>query len=165
MQPQSRSPGKGARLFGHPVHPMLTDFPIALWSTSLLGDILGVWLGQTMYEQFAVWSIALGLIIVVPTIVTGLIDFAAIPEGHPALNGATWHMWIMLSAASTFGCSLIARIGQFSSSTVARDIAIGLSVLGLCLLLIGGWFGGDLVFRHGVGSRGSDGVEPQWHGK
>jgi len=152
MPQENSSAGKGARLFGHPVHPILTDFPIALWSTSLLGDIMGLWRGHTVYSQFAFWAIGLGLVIAVPAIVTGLIDYAAIPQGHPALRGAMWHMWIMLSAATAYACSLIARIGQSSSSGLSIAIAIGLSVLGLCLLLIGGWFGGEMVFRYGVGS-------------
>jgi uncharacterized membrane protein len=154
MPQENSSGGKGARLFGHPVHPILTDFPIALWSTSLLGDLMGVWQGQAVYRQFAFWAIALGLVIAVPAIVTGLIDYAAMPQGHPALKAATSHMWIMLSAATAYACSLIARIGQSSSSGLSIAIAIGLSVLGLCLLLIGGWFGGEMVFRYGVGSHG-----------
>lgn len=139
-------------MLGHPVHPILTDFPIALWSTSLLGDLMGLWQGHTVYRQFAFWAIAVGLIIAVPTIVTGLIDYAAIPQRHPALKAATWHMWIMLSAATAYTCSLIARIGHSLSSGLSIAIAIGLSVLGLCLLVIGGWFGGEMVFRHGLGS-------------
>lgn len=145
----SSAPG-GFRLLGHPVHPLLTDFPIALWSASLLADLVGLWRGREIYGQFAFWAIALGLIIAAPTIVTGLIDYAAIAQQHPALESATWHMWIMLSAATAYACSFIARLGHSPSI----GLAVGLSVLGLLLLLLGGWFGGELVFRHGVGSRG-----------
>jgi len=90
-----------------------------------------------------------------------LLDFAAKPQRHPALMAATWHMWIMLNAASAFACSLIVRLGQFSSSGVARIFAIELSALGLGLSLIGGWFGSEMVFGHGVGCRGADGDESQ----
>ncbi len=134
---------------GHPVHPLLTDFPIALWSTSLLADLVGFWRSREIYGQFAFWAIALGLVIAGPTIVTGLIDYAAIPQQHPALKNATWHMWIMLSAATAYACSLIARLGH----SLSIGLAVGISVLGLLLLLLGGWFGGELVFRHGIGSR------------
>ena len=148
---------KGARLLGHPVHPILTDFPIALWSTSLLGDVAAAWRGQMAYRQFAFWLLALGLIIAVAAIVVGLIDYAAIPQGHPAIKGATWHMWIMLTAATVYGCSLIAHAGRFASSRFAMWVGIGLSAVGLVLLTIGGWFGGEMVFRHGIGSRGESG--------
>jgi len=159
MRQESSPAGRGARLLGHPVHPIMTDFPIALWSTSLLADLVGVWRGETVYRQFAFWAIAVGLIVAVPTIVTGLIDYAAIPQRHPALKTATWHMWIMLSAATAYTCSLIARIGHPSSSGFSIAIAIGLSVVGLCLLLIGGWFGGEMVFRQGVGSHDESDVK------
>lgn len=159
MRQESSPAGRGARLLGHPVHPILTDFPIALWSTSLLGDLMGLWRGQTVYRQFAFWAIAVGLIIAVPTIVTGLIDYAAIPQRHPALKAATRHMWIVLSAATAYTCSLIARIGHAPSSGLSIATAIGLSVVGLCLLLIGGWLGGEMVFRHGIGSHGEADVK------
>lgn len=159
MSGESNSAGKGARVLGHPVHPILTDFPIALWSISLLGDVVGVWRGQVVYRQFAFWAIAVGLIIAVPTIVTGLIDYAAIPQGHPAIKGATWHMWIMVSAATAFASSLIAHISRFSSSGFATAMSISLSAGGLVLLMIGGWFGGEMVFHHGIGSRRESGAE------
>ena len=149
--------GKGARLLGHPVHPILTDFPIALWSTSLLGDIAAAWLGQMAYREFAFWALALGLVIAAPTIVAGLIDYAAIPQGHPAITRATWHMAFMLGAATVYTCSLIAHIDRFSSSRVAMWTSMGLSGAGLVLLMIGGWLGGELIFRYGIGSRGEFG--------
>ncbi|HET8926173.1 MAG TPA: DUF2231 domain-containing protein [Candidatus Acidoferrum sp.] len=150
MDQQSGSAGRGARLFGHPLHPMLTDLPIALWLISLLADLAALWQHRPIFRQFALWNIAIGLIASAPTIVAGLIDFAAIPPNHPALKAANWHMWIMLSAASAYGGSLIARLT--SSSTLSMGIAIGLSALGLGLLLVGGWFGGEMVFRYGLGS-------------
>ena len=153
MPEASNSVGKGARLFGHPVHPVLTDFPIALWSISLLSDVVGLWRGEAAYRQFAFWAIAVGLVIAVPAIVAGLIDYAAIPQGHPAIKGATWHMWVMLSAAIAYGCSLIAHIGRFASSSFAIWMSIGSSAAGLVLLIIGGWFGGEMVFRYGIGSQ------------
>lgn len=138
MQQEGSSVRKGARLFGHPVHPIITDFPIALWSISLLGDVAEAWRGNPVYGQFAFWAIAVGLIFALPTITTGLIDYAAMPQGHPALKVAARHMWIMLSAATTYACSSIFRIGH-PPSGLSIAIAIGLSVLGLCLLLAGGW--------------------------
>ena len=157
MPGESNSVGKGARLFGHPVHPILTDFPVALWTTSLLGDVACAWHGQMIYREFAFWALALGLIVAVPTIVVGLIDYAAIPQGHPAMKGATWHMWVMLSAATAYAFSFIAHLGRFSSSRSAIGMGIGLSAVGLVLLTIGGWFGGDMVFRCGIGSRSEPG--------
>src|SRR5262245_50922260 len=153
MPDASGSVGRGARLFGHPVHPALTDFPIALWSTSLLADVAGLWRGDVVYRRFAFWAIAVGLIVAVPTIVAGLVDYAAIPPGRPAIKGATWHMWIMLSATTLYSFSLIAHIGRFASSSFSMWMGIGLSAVGLVLLMLGGWLGGEMVFRHGIGSQ------------
>ena len=156
MQSQGTTPFKSPRLLGHPLHPMLTDFPLALWSISLLGDLVGIWRGDELFHKFAFWNIVLGLAFAIPTMVTGLLEFAAIPDGHPGLKAAMRHLWIMLIAAVLFGCSLVFRIGQFASSTGALWVAIIFSLLGLCCLVIGGWFGGEMVFRFGIGSQEKD---------
>ena len=153
MERQPTGGFKPPRFLGHPLHPMLTDFPLALWSMSLLGDLAGVAMGDEFFHRCAFWLVVSGLVMAVPAIATGLLEFAGIADDHPALKPATWHMWIMLCATTLFGCSLVFRVGKIASSTGALWAAIGCSALGVALLIVGGWFGGELVFRHGIGSR------------
>ena len=34
---------KGLRALGHPLHAVLSDFPLALLGTSLVWDVIGIW--------------------------------------------------------------------------------------------------------------------------
>jgi uncharacterized membrane protein len=83
--------------------------------------------------------------------IAGMADSVTIARGHPALATATRHMLEMLSAGSLFTVSLGVRGG---SATPLGRVAIAIICLegfGLLLLLAGGWYGGELVFRYGIG--------------
>lgn len=134
------------RIAGHPIHPVLVHFPVALWPVSLLGDIVGLWRGDPLWWQLSFWCLALGLIAALPTIAAGFIDYAWLPNDHPALGTANAHMLLMSSATIAFLVSLLVRGGP-----AATTLAIAFSALGITLLVAGGWLGGTLVYRHGVG--------------
>ena len=51
---------KGARLFGHPIHPMLIPFPIGLWVFAMVADILFIWRGNPAWQSVAFYCIAGG---------------------------------------------------------------------------------------------------------
>ena len=143
---------RGLRLFGHPVHAMLTDIPIGLMGTSLIWDIAGVWRQEPVWWAISFWSIALGLCSAVAAAASGLWDYIAIGQDSPAIKTATNHMLIMLTAVSLYGASLLVRAGPAPPLDSARTATFVLEGLGLALLTVGGWMGGHLVFHHGIGS-------------
>ena len=42
---------KGGRVAGHPVHPALVHFPVALWSVTWVWDVLGAYTGAAAWWQ------------------------------------------------------------------------------------------------------------------
>ena len=141
---------KGLRLFGHPLHMMLVHFPIALWSVSLLADVVWLWRGETLWAEMAFWSVAVGLALAVPTAVAGFVDYLALAGGQ-AERVALWHMIVMLCTAGVFTFSLVVQ-GAPTAATPTRMIAATcLSAMGVALMGFGAWLGGELVLRHGVG--------------
>jgi uncharacterized membrane protein len=140
------------RLRGHSAHPPLTDFPIALLAISLAWDIVAISTGSDVWWQFAFWSQVAGLIVIVPTALTGFIEYIVLPEGHPASGTATRHMLVMITATLPYIGSVIARGGTAAPTGTKLVVAIALNVLGLVLLMLGGWLGGELVARHGLGT-------------
>ena len=48
-------------MLGHPLHAVLSDFPLALLGTSLLWDIIGILRGEALWWAISYWNIALGL--------------------------------------------------------------------------------------------------------
>jgi uncharacterized membrane protein len=146
---------KGLRVFGHPLHAVLSDFPLALLGTSLLWDALGIWRNEAVWWAISFWNMALGLLIALVTAAAGAVDYAAIKGRERALKLATTHMMIMLAAVSLYAASLLVRGGPSPPAGAARVINLILESAGLILLGVGGWCGGHLVFHHGVGSEAS----------
>jgi len=140
------------RLRGHSAHPPLTDFPIALLAISLVWDIVALWSGNDIWWQLAFWSQVAGLIAVVPTALTGFVEYIVLPDEHPASATATRHMLVMISATLPYIGSVVVRGGTEAPEGGKLILAVVLNVVGLALLLLGGWLGGELVSRHGLGT-------------
>ncbi|MCR2822766.1 DUF2231 domain-containing protein [Lederbergia panacisoli] len=144
------------RLFGHPVHPVVTHFPMALLPVSLLGDLLGVWTDASFWWSFSFYNLAIGLVMSIPALITGTIDFLVIPQKGAPERIALRHMTIMISAITMYAASFFIRIGVETPFGWRLTSSISLSFLGLIFLLIGGWLGGQLVYRHAIGSKPND---------
>lgn len=142
---------KGLRVFGHPLHAVLSDFPLALLGTSLLWDAIGMWRGEAVWWAISFWNIALGLAIALVTAMAGAVDYTAIKQRDQALKLATSHMIVMLMAVGMYVASLLLRGGPAPPIGINRIVGLILESLGLILLMIGGWCGGHLVFHHGIG--------------
>lgn len=134
---------------GHPAHPPFTDATVG---TFTLGTVLVLlsWLGVAEEEAVrgGMLALALGLILTLPTVVTGFVDYLDIPRGTARWRLATVHWLAMISAASVF---LVAAALLQDDFDAGRAGAAGaLSTLAAQLLLtVGGWLGGSLVFVHG----------------
>lgn len=144
---------KGLRVLGHPVHAVLSDFPIALMGTSLLWDGIGIWRAESVWWSISFWSIVLGLGTSVLAALAGAVDYAALPQDDAAQGTALRHMLLMLSALAPYLISVVVRGGASAPAGNALFLVLALELLGVLLLSIGGWFGGHLVFHYGVGSR------------
>lgn len=142
---------RGLRLFGHPVHPMLTDFPLALLSVAPLWDLIGIWRGENIWWAISFWDVALGLIAAVATAATGIIDFLAIRSDEKAAETGVYHMMLMISAVALFVAGLAVQKAPATPAPGRVAIVLALEILGLAVLGGGGWFGGHLVFHYGAG--------------
>ena len=145
---------KGLRVFGHPLHAVLSDFPLALLGTSLLWDVIGLWRGESVWWAISFWNIAAGLLAALVAAAAGAVDYAAIRQGEQVMKLATNHLMLMLLAVSFYAASLLLRGGPAPPAGGKLAWALVLESLGLILLGAGGWCGGHLVFHHGVGRDG-----------
>src|SRR5215468_795074 len=142
---------KGLRVFGHPLHAILSDLPAALLGTSLLWDGIGILRDESVWWQISFWNIALGLAAALIAATAGAVDYTTIEQGSPALKNATLHMLFMLASVLAYTSSLIARGGPSPTYGAGRIAALALEGIGVILLSIGGWYGGHLVFHYGIG--------------
>ena len=140
-----------ARIAGHPIHPALVHFPVALWSVTWAWNALGAYTGAELWWQIGFWCLVAGTVMAVPAALAGLLDFAALDKAHPAEGAAMRHMLLMGSAFAVYVTELVVRAGPLMPQGGRLYAVLCLSTVGLVLLAAGGWYGGRLVYQYGVG--------------
>ena len=134
---------------GHPSHPMFVHFPTALFPTSLLFDILSWVFMQPELVKAAFYNIAVGLAGALLAMLTGFVDYFGMVSGSRKHRVTTWHMLANLSLVLVFALSLGLRVPNLDA-TRTPPLVLVLSLLGLPLLLVGNYFGAELVYRMGM---------------
>ncbi len=140
-----------AAIAGHPIHPMLIPFPLALWITSFVVDVVFYFNRHPTLPVISKFLLAAGCIGAVVAAIFGIIDWLAIPKGE-VKRVADWHARLNIIALIVFAISFLLRLGRFSD-WVGRRLTIPflLSLVGVILIGISGWLGGELTFRYRVG--------------
>ena len=138
----------GARIFGHPIHPMLIVFPLGLFAMAVVFDIIQLVTANPNLSLAAYYMIGAGIITGLLAAIFGLIDWMGVPRESRARSVGRWHGLGNVVVVLLFAISWWLRRPNPSSPTGG---ALTASYLGVLLGLVTGWLGGELVFRHGVG--------------
>ena len=148
-----------ASIGGHPIHPMLIPFPLALWFFSLVADVIYLWRGNPVWRDWiAFYALLGGIIGAALAAVFGIIDWLSIKD-REVKRTADWHARLNVIALLVFAASFYLRTAGGSQMLGGSyTVAFVLSVLGVILITISGWLGGELVFRHGVAVDGRAGA-------
>lgn len=144
-----------AKILGHPAHTILIAFPVGLLITALFFDIAFLAAGNAQFAVVAYWMIVAGVIGGLVSAVFGLVDWLAIPMGTRAKAIGLWHGVGNVAALLLFLISAWLRVPQPDAPNWA---AITLSFVGVGILLITGWLGGELVHRLNIGN--DEGANP-----
>ncbi len=145
---RNENPRSTASIGGHPLHPMLVPFPIACFVGAFVTDLV-YWRSMSfMWATFSVWLLTAGLIMAAFAAIAGLIDFVAnrrIRELAPAwvhvLGNA---LVIVLSLNNVF-------VHSRDGYTAVVPTGIILSGVVVLILIVTGWMGWAMVYRHRVG--------------
>jgi uncharacterized membrane protein len=138
-----------AKVLGHPIHPMLIVLPLGLFVGAVVFDGIYLWRGSATLATVGYWNIAGGIAGGLLAAVFGLIDWLAIPAGTRAKRIGVWHALSNVIAIVGFGLVFWMR---YSSSQLAPTSGLfTIEVIALLIGAIGGWLGGELVDRLGVG--------------
>jgi uncharacterized membrane protein len=135
---------------GKPLHPPLTDAGIGAYTVGVAMLVLGA-LGveEEQMAHGALLAISFGLILALPTALTGLLDWLDIPQGTPARATATLHLFAMLAATALFALTWLAQRPGYNDDEI-RTLALVLGLVSMAALATGGNIGGANVFVYGV---------------
>jgi len=131
----------------HPIHPILVPLPIGLWIFSLACDVVYLFVStNAVWDQMAFYTMVGGVAGALLAALPGFIDFLSLSD-PPVKRIALTHMLVNLTVVILFAANLLLR----AASPPGAPAPMVLSVVGVILLGVAGWLGGELVFRHGVG--------------
>ena len=149
-----------ARIGGHPIHPMLVHFPLALWTTSFAADVVFYFQRNVKLLYVAKFLLAAGILGAAAAAIPGIMDWAAI-KNPEAKKIANWHARLNILALIIFCVSLYLRLER-NGGIVGHRLMIPfiLSLVGVILISISGYLGGDLAYRYGIGVSLKDKSEP-----
>jgi len=149
-----------ASIARHPLHPMLVGLPIALWFFSLVCDVIvyasNVEEIEILWFTLGYYTLAAGLVGALAAAVPGLIDYRSLVEPRQR-EIASRHLALNLVVVTLYAVNLWVR----SQDPPEFEVGLALSVLGMSLLAVSAWFGGELVHVHGVGVAGHVDAPPR----
>jgi uncharacterized membrane protein len=127
------------RWLGHPVHPLFVALPIGSWLNASLLDLVG---GRRSAPA-ADLLVGFGVVAALPTAATGVADWSD-------TTGEARRVGLVHAAAN------VAALGLLTSSWVARRRGrrlrgVALALAGNAAISVGGYLGGHLAYRQGVG--------------
>jgi nitrite reductase/ring-hydroxylating ferredoxin subunit/uncharacterized membrane protein len=120
---------------GHPLHPLLTDVPVGAWTVAAVLDLVG--------SPAADKAIAIGLAAVPPTALTGASDWSD-------LQGESRRVGVVHAAANTTAAVLY-LLSLRARKRGRRGTGRALGYLGFAAVGAGGFLGGHLTYRQGIG--------------
>jgi len=134
--------------FGHPLHPVITDIPVAAWMITAVFDVL--WLiSPTAFAwaaRGAEVTVLLGLLGALGAIVTGLTDWS---DTYGAERGVGLnHALFNALATMLYLVSFVLRLLQAPGDSILTAI---IGFVGLASVIYAAYLGGDMVFTKGTG--------------
>ena len=125
------------RWLGHSVHAALTDVPIGILALSLLFDVIDL-------RSAADIALGVGMVAMLLAAISGSADYSETDDD--ARTSATVHATLMVVALLVYLVSLWMRLG---SPVADRTVAILLSVVGISIVSLAAWVGGEVVYAFG----------------
>jgi uncharacterized membrane protein len=137
-----------AKLFGHPIHPMLIPFPLGLFGMAVIFDLLALARDSDNLARAAHFMIAAGIITGLLAALFGAIDWVAIPGGTRAKRIGSVHGLGNVVIVVLFALAWLLRRDAPQNPS---NLVVLIEVIAVLAALVTGWLGGELVDRLGIG--------------
>lgn len=136
----------------HLFHPMMVHFTIALVITGLLCELAWIFLKNDVFRETSKWNLTFAFVAALLTVITGLMAEDAVTMSPAAADVFETHetigYLILGLVAILFVWRLLRNNIYYQKYSVLFAV---LFVIAAIVVLIGAYFGGELVFSYGVG--------------
>jgi len=153
---------------GKPLHPPLTDFPIAAYVLAAVFDVISAVAGKDHTWARELWHAGTftfigGAAVSIFAALTGLWDaWNSSEAGTQARRTINTHATIMVTVTVSALADVAWRLNDYHTATVTPIGIVVLSVVIAMLVSLGAAFGGSLVFEYGFNVE-TGGDHPAWH--
>jgi uncharacterized membrane protein len=139
----------------HPLHPMLIVGPAGLLPFSFVMDLMHRSTGKQSYNHAAYHSMSAGMTTALAAGAAGAVDYMSIAEDSPTKRTGTTHGVMNIALVALYGLNLAMRRKEEPPS----GVCVALSAIGTAGLLASAWFGGHMVYEHGMRVKGRSEIE------
>jgi uncharacterized membrane protein len=145
-------------IMGHPLHPLLVALPIGLFAWTLVADIVYAASGRTHeWYSIALWSGIAAIVTALLAALPGFGDYLTMAVHSDARLIATAHMVLNLSTVALFFIAMLLMLNDHAVAGGRQVVVLVLHAVAVGLLLLSGWLGGEMVFRHHLAMIPDDG--------
>ncbi|MBT1703241.1 DUF2231 domain-containing protein [Chryseosolibacter indicus] len=136
-----------AQIKSHPIHPILVSFPIGLFISTFLFNLLGLLFDSSNFHQTAGYLAVAGIGFALLAAIPGIIDYIyTVPPKSSAKKRATKHGLTNVMVVAIFSIALL-----LAAEDVSLLIITALQGIAVVMLSFAGWMGGTLVYRNQIG--------------
>jgi len=153
---------------GKPLHPPLTDFPIAAYVLAAVFDVISAVAGKDHTWARELWHAGTftfigGVAVSIFAALSGLWDaWKSSEAGTQARRTINTHATIMVTVTVLALADVAWRLNDYHTAVVTPIGIVVLSVVIAMLVSLGATFGGSLVFEYGFNVE-TGGDHPAWH--
>ena len=147
-----------ARIAGHPIHPMVVGFPIALFTATLACLLVYIGTHDTFYYRAAMVASLSGVTMAALAAIPGAIDLLSLPTGSRARRVGIKHGSYAIATVGMFAIAAAVLYRNWAFKTMIdgewqldATVPLAITTVGMVTLVIVGSLGWTLVQTHQVG--------------
>ncbi|MEO8168948.1 MAG: DUF2231 domain-containing protein [bacterium] len=134
------------------VHPLLVHLPIALLTFSFFFDLVGVVSGRPNIVKVGWWTMVVGVLGAAAAVISGLIAEKTVSISASATEHFQTHQQMAFLVAGIYAALILWRTANRGEiPTKLKWAFLGIAAIGVAALWTGAWYGGEMVYRFGVG--------------
>lgn len=133
---------------GHPLHPLLVALPIGLFAWAWVCDLVFIANDDKMWYDLSFWTGIAAVVTALVAALPGIGDYLTLAMKSDARGMATAHGLLNVTIVVLYFVAALMMMNEGALDGGDRTAVVVLHTIGVGLLLLSGWLGGEMVFRH-----------------